>query len=247
MLTALSILVILIAAALPALIWLVFFRAEDCHPEPKRVVVYTFAVGALMSLPVLALQLVFQQITGTSSDHTIILIIGLAVIEETFKFLAAYWAVGKNPAFDEPVDAMVYLMAAGLGFATIENLFIVGKSLDLLQAATFGPTIQTLLLRFVGATLLHTLTSALVGYYWARGRLVLRGVRDRIHTSAAECVVMGIVLATVIHTGFNWLVLRFQKENLLYPSLFLIGFAFFVIEDFERLRDDNASVRQPPQ
>ena len=239
MLAFLSIAAIVLAAALPAVIWLAFFRAEDCHPEPKRLLVYTFAIGALMSLPVLALQLLFQQITGATLEHTLILIIGLAFIEEVFKFLAAYWAVGKNPAFDEPIDAMVYLMAAGLGFATVENLFIIGKSFDLLQTATFGPTAETLLLRFVGATLLHTLTSALVGYYWARGRLVLRGVRDRIHTSLVECIAIGLILATFVHALFNWLILRFQEENLLFPSLLLVGFTFFIIEDFERLRDDS--------
>ncbi|MEK7513014.1 MAG: PrsW family glutamic-type intramembrane protease, partial [Patescibacteria group bacterium] len=182
----------------------------------------------------------------TAPANAMVLKIGLAVVEEVLKFLAAYWAVNRNPAFDEPVDAMIYMIAAALGFATVENLFIAGKSFDLLRAETFGPSAETLLLRFAGATLLHTLTAAIVGYYWARGRLVLRGVRDWLHTSFLECLTVGLLFATVAHVLFNYLVLKFQNQNLLYPSLLLIGIAFFVIEDFERLRDSGGAGTPTP-
>ena len=238
MMTLLSILVLLVAAGLPALIWLIFVRAEDCHPGPIRLLLYTFAVGALVSLPALAVQLLLQRLLPESLSSALVLITGLAVIEEVFKFIAVYWAINKNLTLDEPIDAMVYTIAGALGFATVENLFIIGRSLDLANLSSLGESAETLLLRFVGATLLHMLAGAVVGYYWARGRLVLRGLKDRVHTSFAECLVVGLVLASVIHIIFNYLVLSFQDQNnLLYPSLFLIGVTFFVIEDFERLRD----------
>jgi protease PrsW len=241
MISFLSILAIVVAAALPALIWLAFFRAEDCHPEPRRLIFFTFSIGALVSIPVLGLQLAFQQSLGENGT-VLPLLIGFAVIEEVLKFLAAYWAINKSPAFREPVDAMINVVAAALGFATIENLFIIGKSLDLFSLQSIGMVAETLSLRFIGATLLHALTSALVGYYWARARLVRAGVRDAVHTSFAECLAIGFIFATGAHVLFNYLVLRFQTENLLYPSLFLIGTTWFVLEDFERLRHPDGEV-----
>ena len=49
----------------------------------------------------------------------------IAVIEEVLKFYTGYLFIRKKPDFDEPVDAMIYLIAVGLGFATVENILIV--------------------------------------------------------------------------------------------------------------------------
>lgn len=207
---------------LPGFVWLIFFLREDFHPEPKRLIFYTFGVGVLASLPVFFSQVVFQKtIAATIGENTIVFIIGLALIEEIFKFLAAYFAVSGNPAFDEPVDAMIYLVVAGLGFATVENIFIAMNSASALQTATVTS------LRFVGATLLHALTAALIGYQWALGI---------IQKQVGAFVVRGIIYATLVHALFNYLVLRFQEQNLFYSSLVILTAAFFVFTDFEKLR-----------
>lgn len=219
-----------LTALMPALVWLIFFLREDVHPEPKRMIAYTFAVGGLISFPVLATQIIFQTLIPSIIQSAIILIIGLALIEEVFKFLAAYWAVNNKPAFDEPIDAMIYMIAAALGFATVENIFIVGNSLNLIDNFMLNTTMNTLSLRFVGATLLHTLTSGLVGYYWARARM---------KKSFAGNIAAGLTLATIIHTIFNYLILKFQTSNLLYPSVFLIVAAFFLLNDFEKLKAEE--------
>lgn len=221
----------LVAALIPTFVWLIFFLREDIHPEPKKLILYALAVGGLISFPVLATQILFQAALPAVIKSTIILVIGLALIEEVFKFFAAYWAVNKKPAFDEPIDAMIYMIAAALGFAAVENLFIVGNNLNLINASGLPIALNTLSLRFVGATLLHTLTSGLVGYYWAKGK---------IRQSVPGNLTAGIAIATVIHAIFNYLILRFQNSNLVFPSLFLIVAAFFILNDFEKLKTAEA-------
>lgn len=218
----------IVVALVPALVWLLFFLKEDIHPEPQKLIIYTFTVGALVSIPVLAIQLIFQALVPSFIvASAIILIIGLALIEEVFKFLAAYWSVNENPNFDEPIDAMIYMIAAGLGFATVENIFIIINTINVAGGSALGSAISTLSLRFVGATLLHTLTSGLIGYYWAVGRT---------KNSIIKPISFGLGLATIIHAIFNYLILRFQDSNLLYPSLFLMLAAFFILNDFEKLK-----------
>ena len=233
---ALNFLITLAAALLPTLIWLVFFLKEDVHPEPRKLLLYTFAIGAIISLPVLATQIIFQGVHSFFPpllQTTLVLVLGLALIEEVFKFLAAYWAVNDKSAFDEPIDAMIYMITAALGFATIENIFIIGNSFDLLNKVMLGSTLSTILLRFVGATFLHTLSSGLLGYYWARGR-----AKKTIATS----LTFGLILATILHAVFNYLILKFQNTNLLYPSLFLIVALFFILNDFEKLKMSRAKL-----
>lgn len=211
---------------MPSLAWLFFFLKEDVHPEPKRLIIYTFSVGALITVPALIIQIVFQNYLSTFIE-VILIVVVLAFIEELSKFLAAYLAIHKNSAFDEPVDAMIYMITAALGFAAVENLFILS---NVLTAATFTSLSQAasvLLLRSVGATLLHVLASGLLGFYWARGKL---------ETRVAPFLVKGVIIATLVHAIFNYLILKFESSNLLYAGVFLIVASFFVLQDFEKLK-----------
>lgn len=217
-------LALLLIALLPGFVWLVFFLKEDVHPEPKRLITYTFLVGVLISVPVLAIETLYQKMAGESF---LVLLIGLSLIEEVFKFFAAYIAIHKNPEFDEPIDAMIYMIAAALGFATVENLFVMLSVTGSAGYMVLTATAQTLLLRFVGATLLHTLTAGLIGYYWALGKL---------RNAVSRLLPMGLIIATVVHSIFNYLILTYERSSLMLPSLFLAVAAFFVLNDFEKLK-----------
>ncbi len=225
----LTLILTLLFACAPSIIWLLFFLREDTRPEPKRLILYTFGAGAFVSLFVLVVQYIFQQSVLGLGGNVLFLIVGLAFVEELFKFIAAHWAVERDRAFDEPVDAMIYMIIAALGFATIENLFVLGNSFDVISAASFSIVGTTLLLRFIGATLLHSISSALVGFYWAKGKLLRK---------KKKLIPIGIIFATLIHGVFNYLIEYFQDKNLLiYPSIFLLIASFFIFVDFEKLKE----------
>ncbi|MEK7479317.1 MAG: PrsW family intramembrane metalloprotease [Patescibacteria group bacterium] len=223
----LILLAIALATVLPALVWLFFFMREDIHPEPKRIIAYTFGIGVLSALPTLLAQIIFKDAAGHGASMAFIFL-GLATIEEIFKFLAAFYAVHGSKYFDEPIDAMIYMIAAASGFATIENVLIALGSIESLTLPALYETGSVLLLRFIGATLLHVLASGIVGYYWGKSiaaRHTHRGL-----------LVYGIVIATVVHTVFNYLIAIFGDQNVTYGSLILIVAAFFVLNDFEILK-----------
>ena len=148
-----------------------------------------------------------------------------AFIEEFVKFGAAYFAVHKSASFDEPIDAMIYMVAAALGFATIESLGAVGDSVSNGQTALLANLLTTTSLRFVGATLLHSLASGIVGYHWADG---IRRLKP------AKYILEGPAIATVLHATFNYLIIKNGPTGL--AILFLMFVAFFVLNDFEKLK-----------
>jgi RsiW-degrading membrane proteinase PrsW (M82 family) len=220
-------LIVLAFAFIPSVLWLAFFLKEDLHPEPRKLIIFTFCAGALMSVPVLIFQLIFQNFVAQPLHIFILLVFGLALIEELFKFFSAYWSVNKEPAFDEPVDAMIYAIVAAMGFATIENLFIMGDKMYYLSANNLLISVSTLGFRFIGATLLHGLSSAFVGYYWALGRKIGK---------IKPYVALGLGIAILIHFIFNYLVYQFENMSLLYPSIFLVFVAIFIFKDFSKLK-----------
>lgn len=217
----------IILGIIPGLAWLIFYLKEDSkHPEPKKLIFYTFIAGALVTVFVLQLQiLVNDWVTGQGiSTYSLISFVFLGAIEEIFKFIAVYVVVSLRKEFDEPIDAMVYMVVAALGFATVENIASIIQS-NSLSIASPGP-LETSALRFVGATLLHSLTSGVIGYYWGRA-IAKKGTRW-------TAIGWGLALATLLHAVFNYLIIK--SEPVALPLIFLVFLGLFILSDFEKLK-----------
>ena len=209
----------LLLGLLPSFAWLVFYLKEDPHPEPKKLIFETFLAGAIATFIVLGVQVVVADMGKSNgiAPYSFLSFILLATVEEVFKFGAARLVIGEHKKdFDEPVDAMIYLIVAALGFATVENIAAAVK------ASEFA--FETVTLRFLGATLLHTLSSGLLGYYWAMSLLEKNWKK----------LLTGFTLAIALHAVFNYLILRY--EPIVIPTIFLTISATFILYDFEKLK-----------
>lgn len=215
----------LVFGLLPGFAWLVFYMGEEKHPEPKRLIAFTFIVGMAFGFFTVAIENIFTNWASGFGvqELSLLSLFGLAIIEETMKFCAAHFAISRSTSFTDPVDAMIYMIVAALGFATLENIGAIAGITP--QAAILPAVFETISLRFVGATLLHTLTSGIVGYYWALG--IVRG-------KTARFVLLGLAIAAILHTTFNYLILRFGDTA--YSVVFLLVVGFFVLGDFEALK-----------
>ncbi|HSA37692.1 MAG TPA: PrsW family glutamic-type intramembrane protease [Methanoregula sp.] len=127
---------LLVLAIAPALFILLYmYRRDSYEPEPLHLVAWIFFLGALSVIPAGLLELLFPE--GVFSSAFV-----APVIEETLKFLVVFLAIYRHPEFDEPVDGMVYATAAGLGFATIENILYVlegGLAVGIIRAVASVP------------------------------------------------------------------------------------------------------------
>ncbi|HYF13108.1 MAG TPA: PrsW family glutamic-type intramembrane protease [Candidatus Paceibacterota bacterium] len=178
---------------IPALLWLTFWLFEDrLHPEPKRYIFFCFLAGMVTVALVLPLErTALQYLSGTT------LLFAWALLEEVFKFGAAYFVALRTRVFDEPLDAIIYMVTVALGFSAAENaLFLLGpiNKGDILQTIVTGD------LRFIGATLLHTLASATIGLALAFSFFKKAHVRRLAALS-------GVILAVTLHTLFNFFIL----------------------------------------
>jgi RsiW-degrading membrane proteinase PrsW (M82 family) len=221
----LMLVIALVAGLLPGFAWLVFYLSESPRPEPKRLIAFVFIVGMAFGFFTVAIENIFNSwASGIGiQELSLLSLFGLAAIEEIMKFAAAHFAINRTPEFSEPVDAMIYMIVAALGFATLENIGAIANISP--QAALVPAVLETVSLRFVGATLLHTLTSGIVGYYWALG--IVRG-------KVARYLAIGLPVAAVLHATFNYLILTYG--DVIYSILFLIVVGFFVLNDFEQLK-----------
>jgi RsiW-degrading membrane proteinase PrsW (M82 family) len=196
---------------------------------------FAFAAGMVSGIIAVVLEaLLANAATGIGvGELSLAALAVFALIEEVMKFSAAYLVIGKSRIARNPVDLMIYLIVAALGFATLEN---IGALANLwFSASNTGTTVgvaasfaEALSLRFVGATLLHSLTSGIVGYSWALGTL---------HKSVVPHLLVGLAVATVLHTVFNFLILDYG--NAMYALVFLTILGCFVLGDFEKLKAEK--------
>jgi RsiW-degrading membrane proteinase PrsW (M82 family) len=215
----------LVFGLLPGFAWMIFYLGEDPHPEPKRMIAFTFIVGMAFGFFTVALENAFSGgVTNFGiQEFSFLSLLALAFIEEIMKFASAHFAISKSPDFDEPVDAMIYMVVAALGFATLENIGAIANISS--QATVFPIVLETISFRFVGATLLHTLTSGIIGYHWALGI-----VQHRVK----EYLIAGFIIAAVLHACFNYLIVTYGGAA--YSVVFLMVIGFFVLNDFEKLK-----------
>ena len=132
---------------------------------------------------------------------------------------------------------MIYMISAALGFAAIENILV------LFQAIPNGAdaAIQIWLLRFVGATLLHAVASAIVGYFLALAWFYSHHCK--------KLMALGIMVATTIHLVFNVILLgsNGKPESFIFATIFLIFVASVISVLFAKLkkRAKTSSIYQP--
>ncbi len=226
LLSPLSILFAIAGGILPTFVWLWFWLREDQrHPEPKRLLLLTFILG-MCGVPV---AIPLEQLFTSVSSLPIIVFFGWALIEELLKYLAAYAGGMHTQAEDEPIDAMIYVITAALGFAAAENTLFI---LQPLVTGDLFTGLVTLNIRFIGTTLLHILSSATIGAAVAFSFYKSNRVRH-------EYFMMGLVGATVLHTIFNFLILRAGSVGIFIIFVFiwiLIIGLLLLFESIKRIR-----------
>ncbi|HEY4515701.1 MAG TPA: PrsW family glutamic-type intramembrane protease [Candidatus Paceibacterota bacterium] len=190
-----------VGGLLPAIFWLWFWLHEDKkHPEPKLRIILSFGFGMLAVLLVLPVERFFYNIFG--NEIHIWTLLAWAAAEEVMKIVAAYFAAFRSRVADEPVDFLIYMVSTALGFSALEN------SLFLFNMIGEGFVTQGIIsgnMRFLGATLLHTVTSATIGTFIALAFYKNKEVKKM-------SLAIGIMLAIALHTLFNFFIIEMGER-----------------------------------
>ncbi|MFA7295511.1 MAG: PrsW family glutamic-type intramembrane protease [Candidatus Paceibacterota bacterium] len=216
----------------PIALWLVFFLWQDIKkPEPLRWLVILFFVGSLITPLVWFLENFFISKIGIDATSflplgfSLIIYLGIAIIEELAKFAAVAFILRGNRHFDEAIDAMIYLVVLALGFGTVENILIVFQEISSQQLIL--PILQITTLRFIGANLLHALSSGIIGFYWA---ISLVSGKKRYLT-------LGLFLGILLHWIFNTAIINLNSEVVYLASLILFIITIFILWAFDILKN----------
>lgn len=227
----------IIVALVPALLWLAFFYQQDRRePEPKKHIFQVFILGALLAqaIGIPLVRQVFNVGQWLYTDlwtHLIGSILVIGFVQEFLKYAAVRYSIFGASEFDERVDGVIYATAAGLGFATMLNFdYVVSRGGVDLGIGVIRVTITALahasiagvMGYFLGqAKFEHTppyyvpsglaLAAVLNGlFFWAQDLVTVQGLRINPWYGLALAVVIALVVLAVVF----WLIRRAHLETM---------------------------------
>ena len=230
----------IIFGLLPSIIWLAYYLKKDVHPEPKRKIVKVFFYGVLAAAIIIFPELQLVRMVQASSLPLILVSLlsvfaVIAFMEEFSKYLVVKLTILKSSEFDEPTDAMIYMITAALGFAALENTLFLFS----LGPFALGQTIWITAFRFLGATFLHALCSAVVGFFLALS--ILKKNQATLFGLKGAVLLHGLYNLSLMNPELVYQPLTGIMEvtgsiKLLVPIIILISLAFFVLWAFHKLK-----------
>ncbi len=197
-------------------LWAIYLFRKDKHPEPYFWLFFAFLLGiisAVFSFHIQKYLFYFSFDKGTDLLYFL-----AAFVEEFLKFILIRIFILSQKVFDEPVDAMIYMVFSAFGFAFIENFGFVLRYFNSFDSPQI---FSVLIYRFLGANFLHILASSLIGFGYALSLQIRRNFPFLIF----------LLVGTTLHFFYNWFIMNKISESkseflMLIPILW---FVFFVV------------------
>jgi len=190
-----------------------------------------FAFGMLIAFPAILLETGLLDVFENFALPAILslflkVFVAVAFIEEILKYSVVKAKVLDNPELDEPIDIVLYMIIAALGFAAIENILIL---LSLGPAFFLEDVFIISVFRFWGATFLHALCSGVLGVFLA---LSIFETKKR-----NLFLVAGLTMVSLLHGLYNFSIMNTEGIiSWLMPITILAFLAIFLFLGFGKLK-----------
>lgn len=210
--------VLLALALAPAVVIIIFIIGKDKYnKEPFVNLLISFLLGVVSTIPAVLFQTLFAKTLQnyfayeSVTYYACFAFIAVGLSEEGAKYLMLRYYAYRKPAFDEPLDGIIYGVLVSMGFATLENILYVSR---------YG--FETALVRMFLSVPAHACFGIIMGYYVGLAKFT------KAHARAYKSI--GLVLAVFFHGAFDFfLFLQQSKETLQYVSEGLLVFCSIFI------------------
>jgi RsiW-degrading membrane proteinase PrsW (M82 family) len=214
---------LLFVAVLPVILICKYVYNKDRNKEPNKLLTKFFVAGigsALIAIVIsLIIDLIFPNFTSSTSFayfpiNLISVFIGIALVEESSKFIMVYKIGYNNREFDELYDMIVYAVFVSMGFATFENiLYVLGKA-----------SFTTGIIRALTAVPGHAAYAVFMGYYLSLAKLCHLNKRDDL---SKKNIIKALLIPTCLHGIYDFCVL--SQNWILIICFFIFVIALFVV------------------
>jgi len=204
-------------AIVPVILLLMFIYKKDTKSEPMGMVVKIFFLGVFSCIPTVVVEMFLDGIFSTDNYSSLAILfinvfMGVALVEEFFKWIIVKLVAYNNSNHDETYDAIVYSVFASLGFACFENI-----------AYVFNYGFGTALLRAISAVPGHACFGVIMGYFFSKAKQATH----KKSNNEGMYLLLSLVIPTLVHTIYDFLVF----SDVSFLATLWIGFviALFIV------------------
>lgn len=188
----------ILAGFAPSLVWLwLVHRRDDHEREPMLLVIAALALGSISTVLVFWLR-PWVETTWGPFDPAVDAFLVTALGEEIAKTLFVLPILLMREV-DEPLDGIVYGVAAALGFAGVENTLVADS------ASTLGVVVH----RAFTSTLLHAGCTGSIGFVLVCFKL---DAFLRAHPVRTVLLLLLLLSAVLLHGAYDWLLLAHEPH-----------------------------------
>ena len=206
----------------PILVLIYVYYMDKIEKEPIGLLAKFFIAGIIIAIPaaivegilsgvfsILNLQYLLSPIGFLALDA----FVGVALVEEGFKFLCLELFAKKSKEFDYRFDAIVYTMCVGIAFAAFENILYI---------ISFGAGWDIAFARLLPG---HSIFAVFMGFYYGNWK----GYFDAGNFEMAKKMKLkSILIPVVLHGIYDFCCFMGGYFMILF-FIFLIGLTIFAI------------------
>jgi RsiW-degrading membrane proteinase PrsW (M82 family) len=218
----------ILGGMVPTFLWLWFWINESDDDIPSVLIVFGYICGMLAVLILLPLHNPIEHLNLTSGQITTL----YATLEECAK-VSIIAILAFNSHIYDATDYTIYLVTGALGFSALENTLYLLQPIA--HITDIGSVVITGNLRFFGATVLHTVTVAIVGIF-----IGIAYPLGRFGKTVAA--LLGISAGVLIHVMFNTYIELGTRQGTIIAIVGIWSIALVIIMIFDRLKAYQAQV-----
>lgn len=225
-------LVKLLVGILPGSLWLIIFFQifkKGTSASLKKLFL-VFCWGAIFTIPALLLEVGVESFFPPSETSLVVAALSsvflVAPIEEIMKYVLLRFGALRQYGNEKVYNPIIFGIAIGLGFATVENVLLV------FQESSFS----FIALRAITATLLHAGATSIVGFYL--------GLSQKDPSRRLTFAFQGIFIASLFHGAYNFVMTLQETSAVLLALLLLIGmfvFLGFAVPELRKMQEVERS------
>lgn len=222
-------------AIIPVILISKYVHGKDKNKEPVGLLALLFLSGVASCFLVVFISmfltpyLPFMQIDTSQPNNFLDVLlysfVGVALIEESCKFLMTYAIGYRNRSFDEVYDIVVYSVFVALGFAGFENVLYV-----------FQNGIVTGILRAVLAVPGHACDGLFMGYYLSLAKIAhLKKNKE----AERNYIIKSIFIPVVLHGIYDFCCFAGNNIIILVFVVFVIAMYWVAIKKLNLVAKNN--------
>ena len=223
---------------LPVILILVFVNSKDKTKEPISLLIKLFSLGIISCFLTLGVSFILEknipfmnhELRTEKYIYTFLYaFVGVALIEELFKWIMVYFAGYKNKKFDELYDIIIYSVFVSLGFAFIENIIYV---------LTSGSSeLSVAVIRAISAVPGHACDAIFMGYYLclAKQFYIKKDMKQEKNN-----MYLSILVPTLLHGIYDFCLMSDQMVLIIIFILFVLFLYYISIKKLNQVSKENA-------